>query len=425
MNLNKMRFVVIDDDATARNTVVDFLRGAGCEDITECATGEEGLEVIQTNSVDFVISDWEMPGMDGLELIKKVRALPQHKDLPFIIITSPISNENIKVMDAGENGVDAYLIKPFRARVLREKISEVLYIHAEKSKKAVILCDDDEHVRNFVAEVLRDMDFNPVHEFNKATEAYPFLEKNHENIALIVSDWEMPEMTGIEFLHKVRINRNTSQMPFIIITSQTSIEAMKVRKAIDADVDSYLMKPFKVEALQTKVKLVLAKTKLSIAITRALESANAAIADSDWNDAEKHFKHARSLDPKSIDALLGLASLEVKREPKKYDEAMKYIRKAIEINPRYDRPHIELALVYESSSSIEKAIVTLRDALLKCTPQDQVHYHLGRVLLRRGKTDEALLHLDKALELNPKLAIAQELKSTAIKQKDTLSKKKK
>jgi len=410
MNLNKMKFLVIDDDTVARETVVEFLIAAGFENVAECSDGMQGLEAIKTNSVDFVICDWEMPEMDGLELVKEIRTIPQYQNLPFMMITNPISNEKLKVVDAAENGVDAYLIKPFRARVLIHKIHEIFYKRLEEAKKTVVIVDDDDDVRDYVTEVLTDMGFDPVCSFTKANDAFQFLEKNYRNVALVVSDWEMPGMTGIEFLHKVRINRRLAHLPFIIITSQTSVEHLKVQKAIEAEVDSYLMKPFRTEILQTKIRLVLTKSKLNIAITLGLEGAASAAADLDWADAERSYKHVRALDPKNIEALLGLARVELRRSPfKGFEEAIKYIEKAIEINPRYDRPHVELALAYELSRSIEKAIGVLRDALSQCFPQDQIHFQLGRMLIQRGKKEEGLQQLEKALELNPKHELADSL----------------
>ena len=332
-----------------------------------------------------------------------------------MMITSPISNEFIKIEDAALAGVDAYLIKPFRARMLTQKIKEIIDDKAQKNKKAVILADDDDTVREFVAEVLKEMQLEPVFQFNKASDAYHFLEKNFQKIALVISDWEMPEMTGIEFLHKIRINRELSEMPFIMITSQTSVEHLKVQKAIQADVDNYLMKPFNVDTLQTKIKLVLTQVKLDMVTKRALDNAAAAMADSDLVDAEKYYHHVRTLNPKNPDALIGLGHIELKRS--RFEDGVKYFRAAIALNPKFDRPHIELALAYEGGVALEKAITSLREALNWCLPQDQVYYHLGRLLIRRGKTEEGLAQLEKALEINPQLEEAKKMLKNATKEK--------
>lgn len=414
MNLTKIKFLVVDDNQDARKTMVDFLIAAGCENIIQCENGKQALELIQKNVVEFVISDWDMPVMDGLELLKQVRAMPQFKKLPFIIATAPISNEPLKISDAALGGVDAYLIKPFRSRTLIQKIKDVIYERMEEMKKTVILVDDDDEVRAFLTEALKELGYNPVSGFNNASDAYDYLEKHHSGIALVISDWEMPNMTGIEFLHKIRINRKMANLPFIIVTSQTSIEALKIQKAIEAEVDSYLMKPFRVEALETKIKLVLAKSKLDLAIARRLESAAAAMAAGDLEDAERDYKHVETLDPKNVDALLGIAGVEMSRgTPKALNKAITHIEKAIEYSPRYDRAHIELALAYENSRSIDRSITILKEALLQCFPLDRIHFHLGRLLLERGKRDEAILNLEKAFELNPKMTKAQDLLKVA------------
>lgn len=415
MNVNELRFLVIDDDSMTRTTVIDFLKSNSCEHITECHNGAEGLEIIKNQPIDFVICDWEMPVMDGLELVKRLRSMVEYAELPFMMITSPIRNENIKIEDAGQSGVDAYLIKPFRSRMLLQKIKEVLDDKIQKNKKAIVLADDDDMVRDYVAEVLKGMGYDPVFQFAKASDAYHFLEKNFQKIVLVISDWEMPEMTGIEFLHKIRINRQLSEMPFIMITSQTSVEHLKVQKAIQADVDNYLMKPFSVETLQTKIKLVLTQVKVDLTTKRALENAAAAMADADLVDAEKYYQHAIALNPKNPEGSIGLGNVELKRS--RFEEAVKHFREAIAINPKVERPHIELALAYEGAMALDKATTCLREALNWCSPQDHVYYHLGRLLHRRGKNDEAKAHLEKALELNPRMDEAKELLKTLTKEK--------
>src|SRR5581483_145151 len=106
-------------------------------------------------------------------------------------------------------------------------------------------------------------------------------------------------------------------------------ERVKIKKAIEAEVDHYLIKPFNVDTLQSKIRDVLRDVQLDLEIKRALDSANAALLDLDWRDAATHFERARFLDPKNIDALLGLAKIELKQEPTKgFENAIKHIRKA-------------------------------------------------------------------------------------------------
>lgn len=410
MNLAKIKFLVVDDDSDSRQTIVDFLKAEGCEHVAELVNGKQALEAIKKGLFEFVISDWDMPEMDGFTLLKEVRALPDFKDLPFIIVTAPISNEELKVKDAAIKGVDAYLIKPFRARVLIQKIKDVMYDQLEVNKKEVIVVDDDDDVRTFLTDALTELGYKPVSAFDNAKDAYTHLEKNFDTVALVISDWEMPEVTGIEFLHKVRVSKKFAHTPFVIITSQSSVDALKLQQAIEAEVDSYLMKPFRLDALETKIKLVLARAKIDLSIARRLESAAAAVMAGDLDDAEQDYKHVESLSPKNVEALLGIAGIEVSHgSPKSVNKAISYYERAIACDPRYDRSHIELALAYENLRSIDRSIVVLKDALLKCFPLDRIHFHLGRLLLDRGKRDEAIPNLEKAHELNSKLTQAIDL----------------
>ncbi len=118
-----MTILAIDDFPTMRRIVKTLLRQLGFNNVLEADDGVDGLEIVKTQGVDFIISDWNMPRMTGLELLKAVRADPDLKGIPFLMITAEAEKENI--IQAVQAGVSAYVVKPFTAEVLKRKIDQI------------------------------------------------------------------------------------------------------------------------------------------------------------------------------------------------------------------------------------------------------------------------------------------------------------
>src|SRR5437660_643554 len=116
-----LHFLVVDDDPASRSTIAEYLASMGYDKITQAKDGQEATKILEKDkSINFIISDWDMPLVDGYSLLQKVRAMASRAHTPFLIVTSPISQETEKIILAAESMVDAYLIKPFRSQVLRE-----------------------------------------------------------------------------------------------------------------------------------------------------------------------------------------------------------------------------------------------------------------------------------------------------------------
>ena len=107
----KMSILVVDDFATMRRIVKNILKQLGYENILEADDGASALEVLKREKIQFIISDWNMPQMSGIELLKTVRATEAWKNLPFLMVTAEGQKEN--VIEAVKNRVDNYIIKPF------------------------------------------------------------------------------------------------------------------------------------------------------------------------------------------------------------------------------------------------------------------------------------------------------------------------
>lgn len=119
-----MKILVVDDFLTMRRIVINLLRQLGFSNVVEAADGKQALDKVMSDEIDLIISDWNMPNMTGLEFLKHVRADEEKKKIPFIMVTAEGKKEN--VVAAVHAGVSNYIVKPFNAATLREKMTKVI-----------------------------------------------------------------------------------------------------------------------------------------------------------------------------------------------------------------------------------------------------------------------------------------------------------
>jgi two-component system chemotaxis response regulator CheY len=120
----KLKVLVVDDARVARQILKNMLKELGITDVVEADDGTTALEALKSNKVNLVLSDWNMPSMSGLELLKKVRASSGLASLPFVMVTAERMEQNI--VEAVQAGVSGYIKKPFGAQELEKKIRQAL-----------------------------------------------------------------------------------------------------------------------------------------------------------------------------------------------------------------------------------------------------------------------------------------------------------
>ena len=120
---SSLKFLVVDDFSTMRRIVKNLLQELGYSDITEADDGNTALPLLKGGSFDILITDWNMPGMPGLELLKAVRADERLAKLPVLMLTAEAKREQI--IEAAQAGVNGYVVKPFTAQALKEKIEKI------------------------------------------------------------------------------------------------------------------------------------------------------------------------------------------------------------------------------------------------------------------------------------------------------------
>jgi len=120
----EMKFLIVDDFATMRRMVKSVLHELGYSHVTEADDGSTALPLLRDGDFDFLITDWNMPGMPGLDLLKAVRANPKLAKLPVLMLTAEAKRDQI--VEAAQAGVNGYVIKPFTADVLKKKLTKIL-----------------------------------------------------------------------------------------------------------------------------------------------------------------------------------------------------------------------------------------------------------------------------------------------------------
>ncbi len=119
-----LKILAVDDSPTMRRIITNTLKRAGFNDVTEASDGKDALAKMKVNEFNFVITDWNMPEMDGMEFVTTMRKTSEFKQIPVLMVTTRSVQDDI--VEAIKAGVNSYIVKPFTPEVLKEKINEVL-----------------------------------------------------------------------------------------------------------------------------------------------------------------------------------------------------------------------------------------------------------------------------------------------------------
>ncbi|MFQ6370338.1 chemotaxis response regulator CheY [Shewanella sp. YIC-542] len=118
-----MKILIVDDFSTMRRIIKNLLRDLGFNNTQEADDGSTALPMLQKGDFDFVITDWNMPGMQGIDLLKAIRADENLKNIPVLMVTAEAKREQI--IAAAQAGVNGYVVKPFTAATLKEKLDKI------------------------------------------------------------------------------------------------------------------------------------------------------------------------------------------------------------------------------------------------------------------------------------------------------------
>ncbi len=118
-----MKILIVDDFSTMRRIIKNLLRDLGFENTDEADDGTTALPMLKEGNYDFLVTDWNMPGMSGIDLLKAIRSDESLSSLPALMVTAEAKREQI--IEAAQAGVNGYVVKPFTAQILKEKIDKI------------------------------------------------------------------------------------------------------------------------------------------------------------------------------------------------------------------------------------------------------------------------------------------------------------
>lgn len=232
---DKIIVMVVDDDPMLLSLLTDTLNAIGYSSVS-VPDGESAVKVLQDRgNIDIIISDINLPGIDGLELVRRVKRISP--DIPVILITG-VSMNGIRSR-AYQEGADGFLDKPFRISVV-ESMMQRLLKHGSLRGSAVLVIDDNAKSRDVIKDLLAELNFDPI----VAADGFEALEIiRRRRIDIVVTDLMMPGMNGVELARRVR---DVSPSSHLIIYSGITPDAAQ-ESEIKSTADAFLKKPVSLE----------------------------------------------------------------------------------------------------------------------------------------------------------------------------------
>ena len=251
---SKRVIVIADDSPMIHRHTVPILEDDGYE-VYSAYDGEEALVLVQKHHPDLVITDVEMPRLDGYGVCRAIKSDPATAHLPVLMSSS--LGEAADLERGFDAGADDYLVKPVIPEELSTRVRALVLGSLPASREKVLVVDDSPAQRHYVADCLARQGFvvttaeNGKVAFDKARATQP---------ALVVSDYEMPVMTGFELVHALRRDPELRQIPVIMLTARDSKRDMAQMRAAGAS--AYLVKPFSQDKCIALVERTLAERRL-------------------------------------------------------------------------------------------------------------------------------------------------------------------
>ncbi len=243
------KILIIDDSPFFRNQIENELKPVGAS-FSHAEDGQKGLDMALLHSYDLIISDIEMPNLDGFALCSKLKGNPNTISIPVILVSS---NDTEKYIDKGFRvGADSYIIKTDIKTRLLETALEVLEKAKFHNNNNILVVDDSSTIRSIVKDAFEKSGFN-VTTAENGKDALKKIQANPPD--LILSDIDMPEMNGIDLCNKVRIDMDLKAIPFVIMSANDNRATM--RQLLDKGVSAYLVKPFNMEQMVITVEKLL------------------------------------------------------------------------------------------------------------------------------------------------------------------------
>ncbi|WP_022666494.1 response regulator [Desulfospira joergensenii] len=245
----KHQILIVDDSRMMRNVIKEHLAGFDC-DTMEAIDGEMGLGLARKAHFDLIITDVEMPGKDGIEMCRDLKADPSTRGIPILIISSFDSEADIH--RGFEAGASAYLSKKDVFDQLYSSVEAILSKSVFNSSKQILAVDDSFLIRHLVETELSKSGYR-ILTANNGQDALEKMETIHPD--LILSDIDMPVMNGFEFCEAVKGHDRFKSIPFIVMS--TNSDRGHMQRMLRRGAQAYLVKPFNMDQLTILVDKML------------------------------------------------------------------------------------------------------------------------------------------------------------------------
>jgi two-component system chemotaxis response regulator CheY len=349
-NKDSFKLLVVDDDVSSRRAVRNHLRGLGFKHVRTVEDGYRAMTVLKQEHYDFVISDWDMPRMNGLFLLLAVRNDPRLAGIPLVLMALDV--EERRLADLMDREEDGYLVKPFTAETLEKKMVEVI---ARRPPVSPI----EPHLRA-ADELLARGDFVEAHK---------------------------------------RLDRAEAAAP-----GDPAISRLR-RKVYEAEGLPEKATEAADEATERFRRSVMGPRQSE----RLIVQGRAFLADSRWADADQVLLTALDLDPHNPERLLGVA--EAYLLAGLIDKARDVFDRYVETAPGSPYSYFRVGQVFEDVELYEMAANEYIKSLALDPDDEIVHFHLGRVYAKAGRPGRAFDSLKQALRLAPNMREAKDILS--------------
>ncbi len=243
--------ILIVDDSADMLALLRHMLSARPFTILSADNGQMAIQLAETEKPGLIITDYSMPGMDGMALIRALKAKESTRRIPIIMLTAKEELESeVAVIEAG---ADDYLIKPVKAKRLLARVGRFFI-----QQKKILIVDDNEDMRRLLRRLLATPGYR-VAAAGNGKEALAFVAE--EKYDLIITDFNMPEMDGMTLIRQLKSQDGTRHIPIIMLTAKEEVESEVA--VIDAGADDYLTKPVNAERLKSRVKRIFRMHRIS------------------------------------------------------------------------------------------------------------------------------------------------------------------
>ena len=363
-------FLIVDDMSNMRRTIKNMLKYIGYKNFYEAPNGLLAYAKLQTHPINFIITDLNMPVMDGIEFIKKVREDKEYRYVPIIIISG--ENDKDIIANAAEIGADGYLVKPFLVTTLETKIKEVIDSLINPSRATYHFLKGCKYLET--KSYKEALNF-----FKDAIKIDPKFSKAYGGMAKVFI--ENNQLDKAEKVLQEAIKVNKSYIEGYHLLGEIYEKKNNFEKAIEYFEKAYSLNPKNSE--------------------RTFNLGNLNIKTKNYSKAKEYFQNLKKEAKNNKELLLKVGDILLENELT--DDAINFYNKLADELPNYLVVYNRLGIAYRKQKKFDEAIESYNKALIFGNKEDErVYYNIGRCYFDKGDIEKAIEYMKKALKINPK-----------------------